>query len=108
MHNKIENIYYMLKRKLKVYYKINFSLFIFFVFLDTNEIRKSNVITVSPPLEMPVKTPITDRYFPYISINSEATPSDTRLESKFIVLCNIEKCLNGFIIIKLCCFGFFI
>jgi len=55
---------------------------------------------------MPVKTPITERYFPYITINGEAIPSDIRVESRFIVLYNIEKCLNGFKIIKLCCFRF--
>jgi hypothetical protein len=80
--------------------------FLLIVFLDSNEIRKSNVIAISLPLEMPVKGPITDRHFPYITINGEATPADIRLESRFTVLYNIKKCLNTFKIIKFCCFLF--
>ncbi|CAF1353703.1 unnamed protein product [Rotaria sordida] len=48
---------------------------------DSNEIRKSNIITVNPPLEMPLKEQLIDRYFAYITVNAESPPPDMRLES---------------------------
>ncbi|CAF1293197.1 unnamed protein product [Rotaria sordida] len=47
---------------------------------DSNEIRKSNIITVNPPLEMPLKEQLIDRYFAYITVNAESPPPDMRLE----------------------------
>ncbi|CAF4237631.1 unnamed protein product [Rotaria socialis] len=47
---------------------------------DTNEIRKSNVIAVNPPMEMPLKEQLIDRYFAYITVNTESPPSDMRVE----------------------------
>jgi hypothetical protein len=55
---------------------------ILFKFLDTDEIRKSNIIAVNPPLEMPLKEQLVDRYFAYITVNAETPPPDMRLESK--------------------------
>ncbi|CAF5222424.1 unnamed protein product, partial [Rotaria magnacalcarata] len=46
----------------------------------TNEIRKSNVIAVNPPMEMPLKEQLIDRYFAYITVNTESPPSDMRVE----------------------------
>ncbi|CAM4854988.1 unnamed protein product [Rotaria socialis] len=40
---------------------------------DSTEKRKSNDIFVTPPLDLPVKNPALDRYFPYIIINGEKT-----------------------------------
>ena len=54
-------------------------------FSENNEIRKSNVISVISPLEIPIKEAISDRYFPHITVNGESAPSDARLESRFIV-----------------------
>ncbi|CAF1524841.1 unnamed protein product [Rotaria sp. Silwood1] len=47
---------------------------------NNNEIRKSNIITVNPPLEMPLKEQLIDRYFAYITVNAESPPPDMRLE----------------------------
>ncbi|CAF3224711.1 unnamed protein product [Rotaria sp. Silwood2] len=47
---------------------------------NTNEIRKSNIITVNPPLEMSLKEQLIDRYFAYITVNAESPPPDMRLE----------------------------
>ncbi|CAF0725929.1 unnamed protein product [Rotaria sordida] len=47
---------------------------------NTNEIRKSNVIIVDTPLDLPVKGPVVDRYFPYITVNDEETPSNITIE----------------------------
>ncbi|CAF0920401.1 unnamed protein product [Adineta ricciae] len=47
---------------------------------DTNEIRKSNIISVNPPLEMPLKEQLVDRYFAYITVNAETPPPDIHLE----------------------------
>ncbi|UJR13408.1 hypothetical protein I4U23_000423 [Adineta vaga] len=47
---------------------------------NTDEIRKSNIISVNPPLEMPLKEQLVDRYFAYITINSETPPPDIHLE----------------------------
>jgi hypothetical protein len=55
------------------------------LFLDSNDVRKSNVISITTPLETPVNGPINDQYFPYITTNNEPTPSDPRLESRFTV-----------------------
>ena len=58
-------------------------MFFFFGYsLDTNEIRKSNVIAVTIPLEPSLKNPAPNQFFPYITINEEAPPTDARLESK--------------------------
>jgi len=35
---------------------------------------------VNPPLEMPLKEQLVDRYFAYITVNAEAPPPDMRLE----------------------------
>jgi len=40
---------------------------------------------------MPFKGPIRDQYFPYITVNNEAAPTDVRLEGRFTVLYNIKK-----------------
>lgn len=48
--------------------------------VDSNEVRKSNIIAVNPPLEMPLKEQLVDRYFAYITVNAEAPPPDMRLE----------------------------
>ncbi len=52
------------------------------MFLDSNEVLKSNVIAVNPPLEMPLKEQLVDQYFAYITVNAEAPPPDMRLEGK--------------------------
>ncbi|CAF4158770.1 unnamed protein product, partial [Rotaria sordida] len=49
---------------------------------DSNEIRKSNIITANPPLEMPLKEQLIDRYFAYITVNAESPPPDMRLETE--------------------------
>lgn len=49
---------------------------------DTNEIRKSNVISVVSPLEPSTKNPVSTQFFPYITINEEPMPTDIPLESK--------------------------
>jgi hypothetical protein len=69
----------------------NERLYILISILDTNEIRKSNVIAVTLPLDIPFKGPIPDQYFPYIIIGNEAAPTDARLESRSTVLCTIEE-----------------
>jgi hypothetical protein len=56
-----------------------------FELLDSQEVRKSNIIAVNPPLEMPLKEQLVDRYFAYITVNAETPPSDMRLEGKFRV-----------------------
>jgi len=66
------------------------------LFLDSNEVRKSNVISVTTPLETTVNGPINDQYFPYITTNNEPKPSDPGLESRFTVLHTIQKCLSVF------------
>jgi len=58
-------------------------------FLDSKEVRKSNIIAVNPPLEMPLKEQLVDRYFAYITVNAETPPPDMRLEGKFKVLFNL-------------------
>ncbi len=60
-----------------------------FWFLDSKEVRKSNIIAVNPPLEMPLKEQLVDRYFAYITVNAEAPPPDMRLEGKYKVLFNL-------------------
>ncbi|CAF4972803.1 unnamed protein product, partial [Rotaria sp. Silwood1] len=47
---------------------------------NTNEIRKSNIINVTAPLDLSVKKPILDQYFPYIIINDEQASSSMHLE----------------------------
>ncbi|CAF2859080.1 unnamed protein product, partial [Rotaria sp. Silwood2] len=47
---------------------------------DTHEIRKSNSITVSAPLYLPVKEAVLDRYFPYLIINDEKPISNMNIE----------------------------
>jgi hypothetical protein len=81
-------------KKIRLIFIISFS--------ENNEIRKSNVISVISPLEVPIKESISDRYFPYITINGESAPSDARLESRFIVSYNIQIYLSAFEIIILC------
>ncbi len=76
------------------------------MFLDSNDVRKSNVISITTPLETPVNGPINDQYFPYITTNNEPTPSDARLESRFTVLYTIQKCLSVFKIINISCYPF--
>ena len=51
---------------------------------NSNEILKSNIISVNPPLEMSLKEQLVDRYFAYITINAEAPPPDMRLEGKSV------------------------
>lgn len=62
---------------------------IIFWFLDSKEVRKSNIIAVNPPLEMPLKEQLVDRYFAYITVNAETPPPDMRLEGKLRVLFNL-------------------
>ncbi len=62
------------------------------MFLDSNDVRKSNVISITTPLETPVNGPINDQYFPYITTNNEPTPSDPRLESRFTVYSEMLEC----------------
>lgn len=52
---------------------------------DRDEIRKSNIIAVNPPLEMPLKDQLVDRYFAYITVNAEDPPPDMRLEGIAII-----------------------
>ncbi|CAF3616975.1 unnamed protein product [Adineta steineri] len=47
---------------------------------NSNDIRKSNILNVNPPLEMPLKEQLIDRYFAYITVNAEIPPPDMRLE----------------------------
>lgn len=47
---------------------------------NTKEIRKSNVISVTLPLEPSTKTPVSAQFFPYITINEEPLPTDVPLE----------------------------
>ena len=54
--------------------------------LDSDEVRKSNIIAVNPPLEMPLKEQLVDRYFAYITVNAETPPPDMRLEGKIKIL----------------------
>jgi hypothetical protein len=78
--------------KIKSMSNINERIKLFFSFksfLENNEMRKSNVISVVTPLETTARDPMSDQYFPFITINGEATPSDTRLESRFRVLDNV-------------------
>jgi hypothetical protein len=75
------------------------------LFLDSKDIRKSNVVSVTTPLEPSVNGSIADHYFPYITINNEPAPSDnTRLESKFRILYNTQKCLSLLEIINNYCY----
>jgi hypothetical protein len=63
-----------------------------FYFLENNQICKSNVIPVSLPLDSSLKGATPDGHFPYITINNEATPTNTPLESRSTVLYNTERC----------------
>jgi hypothetical protein len=65
-------------------------------FVDGGEIQKSNVISVTLPLERSIKGALDDGYFAYITTNTETAPSDIRLESKLKVLYNTRKCLISF------------
>ncbi|CAF3704714.1 unnamed protein product [Rotaria sp. Silwood1] len=58
---------------------------------NNNEIRKSNIITVNPPLEMPLKEQLIDRYFAYITVNAESPPPDMRLEVFVQALFTIQE-----------------
>lgn len=86
VHNNDENITY----KLELNFEVKSLLiskenhFYFYYILD-HEIRRSNVIAVSVPMEVPIKGPIPDRFFPYIVIHDESAPADARLEGKLIV-----------------------
>ncbi|CAF1469981.1 unnamed protein product, partial [Adineta ricciae] len=44
------------------------------------EIRKSNIIPITPPIKMTVKESTTDQFFPYIITEYEQTPDDVPLE----------------------------
>ncbi|CAF0736434.1 unnamed protein product [Didymodactylos carnosus] len=58
---------------------------------DSNQILKSNIITVNPPLEMSLREQITDRYFAYISVNAEKPPPDMHLENRCDLLSPASK-----------------
>lgn len=47
-----------------------------------NEIRRSNVIAVSVPMDVPYEGAAPDRYFPYIVVNEESVPADSHLEGR--------------------------
>ena len=49
---------------------------------DSEQIRKSNVISVDLPLARWVNAPFPDRYVPYISVKKESTAPDVRLQRK--------------------------